>query len=88
MSKKSGSGKDGGGDDVLTLTPTADFDIRKEAQRLSELMITFERPLVLRLPHVSIEFEPGCTRKEIIDGYTLAIRGAVPANGNAKKGKP
>lgn len=95
MSKKGKNGKGGnstqdmGGDDdhVLEYTPDASFNIRHAAQDFSLWMEETGLSLLLHLPHVSVEFEAGCTPREIIDGYFYAMqqqkRGSVPSNCNA-----
>ena len=53
-------------------------------------METSGQPLVIHLPHVSVEFESGCTPKEIIDGYNMAMRAKFvvkPSNANVKGAK-
>jgi hypothetical protein len=88
MSKRKGGGKSGRSDDddeVLHLTPSAGFDIRKSAKQLMEIMQDTHQPIVIHLPNVSVEFEPGCTRKEIIDGYNMALKASIavkPSNAN------
>jgi hypothetical protein len=40
------------------------------------------------MPNVAVEFEAGCTRKQIIDGYNQALKASMavkPANVNSKK---
>jgi hypothetical protein len=91
--KNTGKGKKGGGrkpagDEVLSLTPSAGFDIRKAVAHLLELMEDLGQPLIINLPNISVEFEVGCTRKQIIDGYNEALKASMivePANFNAKK---
>lgn len=63
-----------GGDDVLEFTPQGGFNIHAVARRLSVLMRESCQDLVMHLPHVSVEFEAGCTPQEIIDGYNQAMR--------------
>jgi hypothetical protein len=63
-------------DDVMEFTPTVDFDIRTAAKKFSKMMRESLQPLIIHLPHLSVEFEPGCTAKEIIDGYHYAIKSA------------
>lgn len=76
-SKGTGAGSGGGQGDnsehIIEVTPEGGFDIRKAARRLSRLMEDLQQPLVIHLPHVSVEFEAGCTPKEIIDGYHYAM---------------
>ncbi|MDD9900899.1 MAG: hypothetical protein OXT65_07965, partial [Alphaproteobacteria bacterium] len=57
------------GDEVILFTPGPGFDIRAAADEFVEAMEEYGLPLLIRLPHVSIEFEPGCTQEEIIEGY-------------------
>lgn len=89
--KKGGSGK--GGDDsehIIEFTPDGGFNIRNAARNFAELMESSAHPLVIHLPHVSVEFEPGCTPKEIIDGYNMAMRvkyDIKPSNANTKAPK-
>jgi hypothetical protein len=91
MTKKSGGKKGGGGnDDVIEFTPTAGFDIRKAAAEIKALMEELGQSLVIHLARISVEFEVGCTRKEIIDGYNRALRASInaaPANANTTKKK-
>lgn len=81
--KKTG-GKQGGGkkktplppdpqDCFIEFTPSGGFDIRAAARNFSELMEQLDQSLVIHLPHVSVEFEPGCTPQEIVDGYNMAL---------------
>ncbi len=63
-------------EDVMEFTPMGDFDIRKAARNFSKMMHESLQPLVIHLPHVSVEFEPGCTAKEIVDGYHFAMDSA------------
>jgi len=58
-----------GEDDVIEFTPDAGFNIRYAARHFARLMRDSGHPIILHLPHVSVEFEPGCTVQEIIDGY-------------------
>lgn len=78
--RKSGGGK-GGRDDtmhdddhVMEFTPDTSFNIRTSARNFADLMNESNHPLIIHLPHVSVEFEPGCTPQEIIDGYHLAMK--------------
>lgn len=87
--KGGGSGSNTGGDDehVMEFTPEGGFDIRTAARNLSRLMEQSHQPLVIHLPHVSVEFEPGCTPREIIDGYNMAMGSRFivkPSNANTK----
>lgn len=69
-------GKGGNHDDhdqVIEFTPDAGFDIRFMAKQLADMMIDKELPVLMHLAHVSVEFEPGCTPQEIIDGYKQAM---------------
>ena len=78
-------GFDGGDDHVIELTADKDFDIHAQAKDLAALMRETEMDLVLHLRHVSVEFEAGCTAREIIDGYFYAMRQKGrrrPSNGN------
>lgn len=61
-------------DEVIEFTPTGGFDIRTSAKNFSKMMRESLQPLVIHLPHVSVEFEPGCTAKEIVDGYHFAMK--------------
>ena len=93
--KKGGGDKTGGtagGDSehVIEFTPEGGFNIRNAARNFAELMESSLQPLVIHLPHVSVEFEPGCTPKEIIDGYNMAMRvkyDIKPSNANTKSPK-
>lgn len=89
MAKRKGGNES---DEVISFTPSAGFDIRKAAAHLHEMMEDIGQPLVIHLPKVAVEFEVGCTRKEIIDGYNQALKASTsvkPANANTtkKKGK-
>lgn len=71
-------GKDTGGyEEVFEFTPAGGFDIRVSARKLSKMMTDSLRPLIIHLPHASVEFEPGCTAQEIIDGYQEAMSAAM-----------
>ena len=90
--KKSGGGGkkvDDTSEDVMEFTPEGGFNIRSAARNFANLMESSNQPLIIHLPHVSVEFEPGCTPKEIIDGYHHAMqaKGAKPSNANTKGGK-
>lgn len=84
-----GGGFDGfdGDDDIIEFTPGKSFNIRNHAREFSEMMIETGLDLILHLRHVSVEFEAGCTPREIIDGYFYAMqqkgKTARPSNGNA-----
>lgn len=86
MAKKRNDGNDD--DQVISFTPSAGFDIRKAAKDIKELMEDLGKPFVLQLAYLAVEFEPGCTRKEIIDGYHYALEQqqlkAKPSNANAR----
>ncbi len=92
MTRKGKNGKSGkgahttGGDDhVLEYTPDGTFNIREAARDLAQWMEETGLSLLLHLPHVSVEFEAGCTPREIIDGYFYAMkkkRGTLPSNCN------
>jgi len=89
--KKSGGGKKTGGDtptpfeDVIEFTPEGGFNIRTAARNFANIMESSNQPLIIHLKHVSVEFEPGCTPKEIIDGYNMAMQAKAtkPSNSNA-----
>ncbi len=89
--KKGGGGKkvDDTTEDVMEFTPEGGFNIRSAARNFANLMESSNQPLIIHLPHVSVEFEPGCTPKEIIDGYHHAMqaKGAKPSNTNSKNTK-
>ncbi len=90
--KKSGGGGKKGDDtseDVMEFTPVGGFNIRSAARNFANLMESSNQPLIIHLPHVSVEFEPGCTPKEIIDGYHHAMqaKASKPSNANTKGGK-
>ena len=81
---KGGFDDDNGGDDhVLEYTPDATFNIRHAAREFAYWMEETGLSLLLHLPHVSVEFEAGCTPKEIIDGYFYAMRRKAGAGGGA-----
>jgi len=69
--KKNTPGEEGG---VISLTPSAGFDIRKAAKNAVELMENLHQPLVIHLPDIDLEFEVGCTRQQIIDGYNQGLK--------------
>jgi hypothetical protein len=94
--KKGGGKKNGGGhhDDhshsehVIEFTPEGGFNIRTAAHHFAELMESSGQALLIHLPHVSVEFEAGCTPKEIIEGYNHAMRAKFvvkPSNANVKQ---
>jgi len=93
--KKNGGSKKGSGagetpsQDVIEFTPEGGFNIRTAARNFANLMESSNQPLVIHLKHVSVEFEPGCTPKEIIDGYNMAMqaKSAKPSNANSKPAK-
>lgn len=60
-------------DEAIEYTPMGGFDIRGAARIFAKMMRESLQPLIIHLPHVSVEFEPGCTAKEIIDGYHYAM---------------
>jgi len=75
-------------DHFIEFTPEGGFDIRSAARNFANLMEQSNQPLIIHLPHVSVEFEPGCTPKEIVDGYNLALRAKIvvkPSNANIKQ---
>lgn len=76
----------GASGDIIELVADGGFNIRSAAKQLALTMAEKDLPLVIHLPHVSVEFEPGCTAKEIIDGYHLAMKkiAATPSNTNNK----
>lgn len=72
---KGSDGQSGGGNDrVLEYTPDGTFNIRQTARELASWMEETGLSLLLHLPHLTVEFEAGCTPKEIIDGYFYALR--------------
>lgn len=80
-----------GGDHVIEFTPEAAFNIRSAAKNFSRMMEESNQSLIIHLPHVSVEFEPGCTPEEIIDGYHQGMRHKFVihhSNGNAGKKPP
>jgi len=82
-------GYDDGYEEVMEFTPEGGFNIRTAARNFANLMESSNQPLIIHLPHVSVEFEPGCTPKEIIDGYHHAMqaKGLKPSNANNKNAK-
>lgn len=85
---KKGAGPADGGDQVIEFTPDAGFEIRHSARNFSQMMEDLGQPIIIHLPHVSVEFEPGCTPKEIIDGYNQAMKHKFKikhSNSNATK---
>jgi hypothetical protein len=91
--KDSGGTGDKGGDHddyVMEFRPEGAFNIKTAAHNLASMMEESNHPLVIHLPHVSVEFEPGCTPQEIIDGYNLAMKHKVVvhhSNANAPQPK-
>jgi hypothetical protein len=89
--KSTGKSISGGSDDeVISFTPSAGFDIRKAAAHLHEMMEDIGQPLIIYLPNIAVEFEVGCTRKQIIDGYNQALKASLavkPANADIPKKK-
>ena len=78
-------GFEGGDDEVIEFTAGKSFNIRTHAKEFSDMMMETGLDLILHLRHVSVEFEAGCTPKEIIDGYFYAMRrksGAGASNCN------
>jgi hypothetical protein len=73
-------------DEYIECTPAGGFDIRTAARMFSKMMRESLQPLIIHLPHVSVEFEPGCTAKEIVEGYHYAMSkkkiGRRPSNAN------
>jgi hypothetical protein len=59
---------------VFEFTPQGGFNIHSVARRFATLMRESCQDLIIHLPHVSVEFEAGCTAQEIIDGYNHALR--------------
>lgn len=91
---KNGGGGHQGGDDehdhVIEFTPDGTFDINKLAKKFSKLMEDLHQPLIIHLPKISVEFEPGCTPREIVDGYNQAMKAQMvvkPSNSNVKGSK-
>lgn len=80
MAGKKGKGAGNGGGDndfpesehFIEFTPDAGFNIKTAAKNLVKLMNDLEQDLVMQLPHVTVEFQYGCTVEEVIDGYNLA----------------
>lgn len=72
-------GFDGGDDEIIEFTAGKNFNIRAHAKEFAAMMMETELDLILHLDHVSIEFEAGCTAKEIIDGYFYALHQRPPA---------
>lgn len=92
MARKGSGGKggEGGSSHVIEYTPTTGFNIKHMAAQFAGWMEETGLPLLLHLKHVSVEFEPGCTPKEIIDGYNLAMehRMRVPHSNSNDKPAP
>ncbi len=93
--KSSGSNGNGHGnghgtgdhEHVLEFTPEGGFNIRTAARHFSQLMEKSGQALIIHLPHVSVEFEAGCTPREIIEGYNQAMQSRFivkPSNANVK----
>ncbi len=73
--KSSGRNTEGAGEEyVMEFTPEANFDIHHSAPKFSQMMEELLQPLIIHLPYISVEFEPGCTADEIIDGYNQAVK--------------
>ena len=87
--RKGSGGEHGSGDDhVIEFTPEGAFNIRTAAQNFSRMMEESNQPLIIHLPHVSVEFEPGCTPDEIIEGYHQGMRHKfIIHHSNANSGK-
>lgn len=88
--KSNGNGNNGHHDHIIEFTPEGGFNIRTAARHFSQLMEHSGQALIIHLPHVSVEFESGCTPKEIIEGYNQAMRAQFvvkPSNANVKGGK-
>lgn len=83
-----GTGHEGGHDHIIEVTPEGGFDIRKVARRLSRLMEDLQQPLIIHLSHVSVEFEIGCTPKEIVDGYNYALNTQMAGRSSNTNVKP
>lgn len=79
-------GLEGGDDEIIEFTAGKGFNIRSHAKEFSQMMIDTGLDLILHLHNVSIEFEAGCTPKEIIDGYFYALQhkpaAGTPSNCN------
>jgi hypothetical protein len=88
--KQNDGGNRGGDDHVIEFTPEGAFNIRAAAAIFSRMMEESNQPLVMHLPHVSVEFEPGCTPEEIIEGYHQGMRHkfVVHPSGANKRAKP
>lgn len=81
-------GEHNGEDHVIEFTPEGAFNIRAVAKNFAQMMEEHNQPLIIHLPHVSVEFEPGCTPQEIIDGYYQGVRHKfVIAHSNSNSGK-
>ncbi len=75
MAGHKGSGSEHHGDDhVIEFTPEGSFNIRTAAKNFARMMEESNQALIIHLPHVSVEFEPGCTPEEIVDGYNQGLR--------------
>jgi hypothetical protein len=77
-------------DEVIELTPSVGFDIRNVAGDLVSLMTATQQALRIHIPHAVVEFECGCTRQQIIDGYYEALKSSIavePSNGNSSGAK-
>lgn len=88
--KKGGDDGEGADDHVIEFTPDGSFDIRRAASNFADMMEDLNQPLIIHLPHVSVEFEPGCTPEEIVDGFNQAVNHKVvvkPSNSNIKSPK-
>jgi hypothetical protein len=68
--------------DALELTPGDGFDIKKSAAKLAKIAKEMQTPLIIRLPHRDVEFPPGSTKQQIIDGYVAALKEMEPSNTN------
>jgi hypothetical protein len=94
MAGRNNGGYEGGTeghDHVIEFTPEGAFNIRVAAKNFAQMMEESNQSLVIHLPHVSVEFEPGCTPKEIIDGYQMAMNHKFVvhhSNANVKKPLP
>lgn len=85
MSKRKGQGGGHEGE-VIYFTPAPGFDIKRSSRHLAEMMEEQQLPLVIQLSKISIEFEIGCTPKEIVDGYNQGLKAqqlsSKPSNNN------
>lgn len=75
--------------DALYFTAAPGFEIGRAAAEFAKMMEMLGLPLVLALPSgLEVEFEAGCTKKEIMAGYARAMKVDMSRKGNAANREP